>query len=641
MSENDLAFFRDDLGDEESVCTALGNECRPAVDTLAASALDAVLPPALRRRISAPGPFALVVEVPAADWVEPVAKACRDLAHWQVTFTRSGSSRVEDRPERGNDRVAEALGREGRVLGVSQSPGRLLPSTLVAGADAHLRLGRPSNGVISRVIRDAVGGRTRPMPTQVAAGLGYWEICAAIRGTARASVERLVAMGAAKARTEPGVDEPPPFRSMVGYGAAHTWGLRLLDDIDAWRRDEVEFHRIDRAVVLGSAPGLGKTTYVRALAKAARMETVFSPVSAWFAQSSYLDGVIRQIDAAFDEAMSRAPTIIFLDEIDSLPSRQSLDSRAKDWWNTIITHVLLTIDRVMNDPDSKICIIGATNYPERLDAALVRPGRLNRVIHILPPVAAELAEIARQHLGADLPGVDLGPFGEIALGATGAQVAGWVKDARTAARADGRPMRTEDLFGAAAPPDGRSKRERTRTSIHEAGHAVGFEILRAGHVHQVDIIPRGDCGGATSVAPRQTRAPLREDMERLAMAILCGRAAELVLLGEACGGSGGTEDSDLARATALVAGIHGSFGLGAGLAYLGTMDEVSRGLRSNDALRATVEADLAKLQVEARQLVEHYATVVQAVAEGLLERRVVSGDELRGLIQAATAGDHR
>ncbi|MFC6745370.1 hypothetical protein ACFQFG_11230 [Methylobacterium persicinum] len=174
-----------------------------------------------------------------------------------------------------------------------------------------------------------------------------------------------------------------------------------------------------------------------------------------------------------------------------------------------------------------------------------------------------------------------------------------------------------------------------RSALHEAGHAVGAELLQIGHVAQVDLILRETAAGGTSMRSRLGPIPTRDDLERMVIGLLCGRAAETVFLGEASAGSGGDETSDLARATAFVAGIHGSFGLGGSIVYRGPMEDVARALGAEPALRAAVEADLARLQAEAERLVSEYQDVVQGVAEALLDRRVLGGDALRRFIADA------
>ncbi len=259
----------------------------------------------------------------------------------------------------------------------------------------------------------------------------------------------------------------------------------------------------------------------------------------------------------------------------------------------------------------------------------------------LAPAAPELAAIVRQHLGADLPDLDLTVVAELGLGATGAQVVGWVKAARARARAAKRPLQADDLLEAVAPPDTRTPGEKMRSALHEAAHAVGAEVLRIAHVEQVDLILRETAAGGTSMRSRLGPLPTRDGLERMVTSLLCGRAAETVFLGEASAGSGGDATSDLARATAFVAGIHGSFGLGGGIIYRGPMEEIAHTLAADHALRAAVEADLARLQGEAERLVSEYQDVVQAVAEALLERRVLGGDALRRLIAEARPGRAR
>lgn len=316
-----------------------------------------------------------------------------------------------------------------------------------------------------------------------------------------------------------------------------------------------------------------------------------------------------------------------------------MDNHAREWWTPLCTSILLGFDALNAPGAPEVCIIAATNHGDRLDPALIRPGRLGRVIEIKPPSAADLAVIFRQHLDdGEVPDMDLAPLGALALGASGAQVAGWVSEARAAARAAGRPMRPEDLLGRVAPPDQGSPADRRRSAYHEAGHAVAFERIGA-RVAQVDLVPRRDSLGATSVATRLGQSPTRAEIEGLAVALLCGRAAEILFLGEPSAGAGGDSRSDLARVTTLLAGNHASLGLGDRLAYRGAPHEVAVALSLDPALLGVVERDLDRLSGEALAVMEANRTAVAAVAELLIARRLVSGDALRALI--AEADQHR
>jgi ATP-dependent Zn protease len=278
-------------------------------------------------------------------------------------------------------------------------------------------------------------------------------------------------------------------------------------------------------------------------------------------------------------------------------------------------------------------VIGATNYGNKLDPALVRPGRLGRVIEIRRPSAADLASIVRLHLGEDLAEMDLRLVGELAVGASGADAAGWVREARARARAAGRSITPSDLLAVVAPPETRSAAAMWRGSLHEAGHAVAMELLRVGRVEQVNVITRGTTGGVSRSTSSLDDPPTRGDLERVAVCLLAGRSAEVVFLGAASAGSGGAGHSDLAQATKLVAGIHGSAGLGDSVSYRGTGDELLMQLGLDPAFRKIVEKHLGELQAQAVRFVAEHRSTIEAVARRLVAKRVLGGDDLRLLLR--------
>jgi hypothetical protein len=144
---------------------------------------------------------------------------------------------------------------------------------------------------------------------------------------------------------DPGVAQAPPFEDLRAFGAAHAWGMRLLADLEAWRAGHLALESIDKNIVLSSEPGLGKSTFVRALARSARLPLVSSSVASWFVDSNgYLDGVIRQVNQVFAACVTASPCILFLDELDSLPNRALMTERAREWWSPIIAHMLMLLD---------------------------------------------------------------------------------------------------------------------------------------------------------------------------------------------------------------------------------------------------------------------------------------------------------
>jgi cell division protease FtsH len=612
---------------------------RNTMELVAELAIKAAIPALMRRRIQGTHSIALVVEVPSAAWVVPVAAALIALGPWHASYPRDGSRRYGSDRAKESEAVAYRLSRGERVMGVSHAPDAYLPATLVSGADVRIRIGPLSDAAIASLIKRVTGRRPATVPAGVGALLDPQEIAAAVRGgdDARAGdcVRRLAATARAKVGEDASLASVPPFESLLGLGPLHDFGIRLIAGIETWRKGEAPFPE-DRPAVIYSQPGLGKSTAIKSLAKSASIKFIQSPVADWFTGSSgNLDGVLKYVNNVFSES-GRA--IIFLDELDALPDRRSLSERGRDWWLPVCNSVLLQIDRI-NARKDPVCIIGATNFKERIDPALVRPGRLGRILTIEPPDAVAMAGILRQHLGDDLPGVDLTIVAELGAGSTGADAVSWIRDARDRARAAVRPLAIGDLVEAVAPKAERSPEELHRLAVHEAGHAILAEF-GVGHVISVGIVAREGEAGRMTASTSFGRMPTRRQLELYAIGALGGRAAETVILGEPSVGGGGSAGSDLAQATRILAGLHASAGLGDRLLYTASLDEAADRLSVDPDLRKAVERDLRILQDEADEMIRRFRPAVEAVAERLLERRVLDGDTVREIIAAAAREPH-
>ena len=187
---------------------------------------------------------------------------------------------------------------------------------------------------------------------------------------------------------------------------------------------------------------------------------------------------------------------------------------------------MLALDSAVSGETASLIVIGATNFPEKLDEALIRPGRLNRVIAIPPLPAAASAGILRQHRSDDIPDADLAPLASVGLGATGAEIASWVKGARSAALAERRPMVFADLVARLAPPDTRPPAVQMAVALHESAHAYATEVLGVGTVQAVSIVGRGRYSGKTNAKLRAVEAMNADELDALVVSVLCGRAAD-------------------------------------------------------------------------------------------------------------------
>ncbi len=563
--------------------------------------------------------FCLVVETRTDEWVGPVDRFIRQYGEWDKTVPRT-ADQARRRDDGTGPEVLRRLAEGGRVVGIA-SRYSYLPDAMVTAADMKIELPPITTAIVETVIRRMSGKRVTVSPA--VARLGFADLVACLRAgdSAAANVARLERAASAVRTITPVADDVPHIRDLHGYGPAQAWALELIEDVEAWRRGELEFTSISRNAVLVSAPGLGKTTFAKSLARSLGVPLIATSVGQWFANGTgHLDAVIKQIDAVFAAGAAAAPACILLDELDGIPDRARLSGHNSDWWVPVVTHLLTTLDSAVSGVADKLIVLGATNHGDRLDRALIRPGRLDCLLHIGPPDVEALTGILRQHLGADLAGEDLKDAANLAFGATGAHVVAWVRAARRAARTAGRPMQMSDLLMAIAPKDGRSRELLERIAAHEAGHAVTGHVTGLGAVLSVSIVEHGNAGGIT-ILDFDGHTPTRGMIEKTVVQMLAGRAAEEILLGEAGPGAGGSAGSDLARATRALGQLHLSTGLGENMIFRADADGVPGLLAINEQASQAVEADLRRLYDKALDLIRENAVLVRAVADALLARR--------------------
>ncbi|TXM73740.1 AAA family ATPase [Methylobacterium sp. WL69] len=630
-----LDDFLNDLPDDRAPIDRMESEIRSSRFTLARHALNEAMTSAQHVRMLRFGGAGVVIEVPSPDWIPAMRMAAEKVCSWHHVFCRAGVSKSSENPSVGNTEVADFLGAGGRVLGISQSPAQYLPSALVAAADVRIRIGTPSNDTIRKTILTLTGHKARRMPPDIARGLAFDVIAASIRkGTLASScVRRLVAASKANAAIDPNLADVPVLSEIHGYGAAGEYAQRLAYEFSEWKAGRTEWSSLERSVLLAVEPGTGKTTLVRSIAKTLEIPIISTSVALWFSQTNgYLNEVIKEINRVFTMAAQMAPVLIFVDEMDGIPSRASLGSRNRDYWVPLINHCLTTFEGAISGNTDMIILIGASNYPDLIDPALLRPGRLGRVITVEKPDADGLAGIIRQHLGPDvLDGADLSVPASIGVGATGAEATAWVAGARRRARDAGRPMRLDDLVREIAPPDPRSPEEALSCARHECGHGLAVTLMGPGEVVSLSNVMANGLGGLTRTTMPKFTTLTRTSIEAYVTTVLAGRATDEAF-GEANSGSGGAYASDLGLATGMLASMHLSMGLGGSLLHRASDAEARECLRHDPEMRRRVEADLNVLYLRAREFVDENRDLIDVLAQKLVVSRIMSGDQMRALI---------
>ncbi|MCT8989604.1 AAA family ATPase [Chelativorans sp. SCAU2101] len=438
---------------------------------------------------------------------------------------------------------------------------------------------------------------------------------------------------APKMREVPG----PTLDDLHGLGEAGEWGRELAMDLADWQAGKIGWADVDRGILLSGPPGTGKTTFAGALARSCGVHLVLGSIARWQAKG-HLGDMLGAMRAAFDEARRNAPSIIFLDEIDAVGDRERFSDNNAQYCTEVVAALLECIDGA--EGREGVVVVGACNNPDRLDAALVRAGRLDRHVRIPLPDAKGREGILRWHLQGSLPGADLSEIAARTEGWSGAALEQIVRQARRKARRARRALSLDDLLSELPPLVPLPEALRRRMAIHEAGHAVVGLAVDAGEIISVSISSTAlpseaeqDGGGVlfrTSAFRERTRAQILDEMA----ARLGGLAAEEVFLGDRSAGAGGSKGSDLYSATALALASEASYGFGESFAYLSSSneDELFAILRFNHYLQARVDKVLGRQFARAKKIIESHRHEVECVAEALLAKGSLTGEKLRDLV---------
>lgn len=608
--------------DDDATERKRGNSSGSVLGRLADLCVDEALSRRTRTRLASSSPLAVVVEVPANAWITPIAEAFERVAPKAkiVQATRSSSKSGSGITFDVEGAVKSLTG--GQAVVAVTAMKELLPTGFLSALDLELTIRAPGIVSIRRVICEVCSGSPRGLKVGDVAGLGLIELATAIRpGSAKEAIERLRRASANKARVSLRFPDAPLVGDLVGYGDAKTWASQIVGDFAEVRADKPV--RLTSALLAGP-PGTGKTMLAQSIARSADVQLVGTSVASWFSTSrGDLDGVIKAMQTSFQSAIEAAPCVLFLDELDALPSRERLSSRGADWWTPVITGALLEVDR-LRASGKPVLLMAATNHVDHVEPALRRPGRFDRVIEVTIPEGDELAGVFRQHLGGNLTDAEIGTVVRLVRRATGAEVVGWVETAHRIAVDAGRPLTRDDLLTATIPVDHRSLDELRRVALHEAGHVVAALTLVV-PVREVTILEKNGAGGRTeiAVASTDTFAALRAQI----VIALAGRASDEIL----GSGPGAGAAEDLATATRIATACRVSFGL-AGTLLHHDPDVLQHRLLMDSRLARDVEDDLQNAHAEARRIVTERADLVEAIAGELMRRKVLDNVDLHGLI---------
>ena len=486
-------------------------------------------------------------------------------------------------------------------------------------------------------------------------GFVWWRMSKGAAGR----LQGALGVGRSKAKVFDAERPSTTFADVAGYEGAK---VEIREVVDFLRQAE-EYARAGakapRGVLMVGPPGTGKTLLARAVAGEAAVP-FFSVTGSSFVEMFVGVGAARVRDL-FAEARKRAPAIVFVDEIDAIGQRRSGSGAvvANDEREQTLNQLLAEMDGF--DQATGIVVLAATNRPEVLDPALLRPGRFDRQVTIPLPNLGERRAILEVHCrGKQLDqDVDLDVVARGTPGFSGADLANLANEAAiNAVRAGRHVLRGEDfaeardriILGRREGSNVLLPEEKQAVAVHEAGHAlVAVYSDTADPVAKVTILPAGQALGVTEQLPAVERHLYGEDhLYDMLSVMLGGRAGELVVLGQGSTGAA----NDLARATELATKMVREFGLSArigpvgypsgGSVFLGGGGAAFSSRPFAEQTQATIDDEVARLVKEAEQrataILEEHRDAYGRLVELLLERETVDGGEVYALAGRTPSG---
>ncbi len=448
-------------------------------------------------------------------------------------------------------------------------------------------------------------------------------------------------------------------QTAVGVSFGDVAGLesakRDLQEIVQFLKEPERFRRlggkVPRGVLLVGPPGTGKTLLARAVAGESGVP--FYSISASEFIEMFVGVGAARVRQLFEEAKQKAPAIIFIDEIDAVGRARGAGlGGGHDEREQTLNQLLSEMDGF--DRNDLTIVLAATNRPDVLDPALLRPGRFDRRVVVDRPELPAREAILKVHTqGKPLaPDVDLRALARSTPGFSGADLANLVNEAALGAtRAGAESIGLHDFIAArdkivlGDPREGRlAAAEKKRVAVHEAGHAiVAYHSSHTEPLERVSILPRGMALGVTEQTPAADRHLLTEPELRARLRVLMGgHAAERLVLGSVSTGA----ENDLKEATRIASKMVANYGMSKSLGpafyehqsehpFLG--QRIGTNASQSDATVSAIEREardaLASALSEARELLTTHRDALERLVEALLERETLGARELAVLLE--------
>ncbi|MDF1600880.1 AAA family ATPase [Mesorhizobium sp. YIM 152430] len=432
----------------------------------------------------------------------------------------------------------------------------------------------------------------------------------------------------------------PLLDDLVGMGEAEEWGRELARDLADWKQGRISWSDVDRGILLSGPPGCGKTMFAKALANTCGVELISGSLARWQA-AGYLNALLKSMREAFATAKEKAPSILFIDEIDAFGDRAKFNGHNEQYCTEVVAGLLECLDGV--DSREGVIVVGAANHPDRLDAAITRSGRLDRHVRVSLPDRKARAEILHRLFGDQIDRPDLESIAARLPNRSGADLERLAREGIRRARRQSRSPTIADLEASLPERIAMPREYRWRIAVHEAGHAVvglqtGYGTIRQVRIpewFEADVEAQVD--GAVEFEIVRTECRTLTRIEHEATTLMAGAAAERMMFGHHSAGIGGKAGSDLHRATALATAAYRSWGLGDRLTFMEETTASTAGLAFDPSAHRWVSELLASCFERACRLVLERRSAIESLSEKLLLEGTVSGEDVSAVLLAADA----
>ena len=434
------------------------------------------------------------------------------------------------------------------------------------------------------------------------------------------------------------------FDDVAGLDEEKSEMIEIVDFLKEPKKFYEMGAKIPRGVLLCGQPGTGKTLIAKAIAGEAKVPFISMSGSEFIEMFAGLGA--SRVRKLFEKAKKIAPCIVFIDEIDAIGSRRSSGSGAETENNQTLNQLLVEMDGF--DTEETIIVLAATNRPEMLDKALLRPGRFDRQITIALPDMKGREEILKIHAKDKkfAENVSMKDIAGDTAGFTGAELANILNEAAIIATIKRHKVITQNdiedavkkvTVGLEKQSRVISEKDKRLTAFHEAGHAiVSSQLETQKDIKEVSIIPRGVAGGYTMYKTNEDKYYIsKREMEEKLIALLGGRAAEKLVLNDISTGA----SNDIEVATQIAKDMIIKYGMSENLGPISINTEKDPyelqllGEKFGDAIGAEVKIMLDTAYAKAQEILNNNMDKLHAVAEVLIQKEIISAEEFEEIIK--------